>query len=307
MTAILLFFVFASASLGTYATMAGSGNGVMGRRLAAVRRRGGHVMAADLADELQAPLTQRLMAPVVHWFYQQIRRLTPASALEQTRLQLAQAGVQVDPVHWLGVQALASVGGALAALTLASPLLVARPVGAMFAVAVVLVLGWRLPPFWLARQTTLRRKAVERTLPDVLDLLSVSVEAGLGFDGAAQKVSEKFPEPVSGEFREYLKAIRLGATRADALRSLAARVDLADMRTFCAALIQADQLGVPIGKVLRTQSEAMRTRRKQRVEEKAMQLPLKMLFPLLLFIFPTIFIVVLGPVVIQFLTVFITR
>jgi tight adherence protein C len=231
-------------------------------------------------------------------------RLTPASAAARTRQKLNHAGMPMEPGHFLGLQALLAAGGGLACFTLISPLLATKPAGALGLVAAVVVLGWRAPDFWLSRQITARRRGVEKALPDVLDLLSVSVEAGLGFDGAAQKVSEKFPEPVSGEFREYLKAIRLGSSRVDALRSFADRVDLADVRTFCAALIQADQLGVSIGKVLRAQSEAMRVLRKQRVEERAMQLPIKLLFPLILFIFPTIFIVVLGPVVIQFLTVF---
>lgn len=305
--ALLLFFLFASASLTTYLAMEGPGDAAVRRRLLQVRRGGASPGAAEMDIELQAPLFQRLLAPFFRWFYNEVRRLTPASGVARTRLKLSQAGVQMDPAHFLGMQALASLGGAFSMLTLASPALAEKPEGALLGVVVALFLGWRVPDFWLSTQITARRKGVERALPDVLDLLSVSVEAGLGFDGAAQKVSEKFPEPVSGEFREYLKAIRLGSSRSDALRALADRVALADMRTFCAALIQADQLGVSIGKVLRTQSEAMRVKRKQRVEEKAMQLPLKLLFPLILFIFPTIFIVVLGPVVIQFLTAFTTR
>lgn len=166
------------------------------------------------------------------------------------------------------------------------------------------VLGLQLPEFWLSRTITRRKKALEKALPDVLDLLSVSVEAGLGFDGAVQKVSEKFSEPTSDEFGSFLKEVRLGKPRADALRNLAQRTGLPDMQTFVAAIIQADQLGVSLSKILRIQSEQMRIKRKQKAEERAMQTPIKLLFPLILFIFPTLFVVILGPLVISFLTTF---
>lgn len=160
-------------------------------------------------------------------------------------------------------------------------------------------IGLYLPDVWLKTKTNERQLQLSRSLPDVLDVLTVSVEAGLGFDGAIQKVSEKFSGPVAEEFGTYLKEVRLGKKRADALRNLSLRADIPEMRSFTAAIIQADALGVSISKVLRVQSDQLRVKRRQAAEEKAMKLPIKMLFPLVLFIFPTIFIVLLGPVLIQ--------
>lgn len=160
-------------------------------------------------------------------------------------------------------------------------------------------IGLYLPDVWLKTKTNERQLQLSRSLPDVLDVLTVSVEAGLGFDGAVQKVSEKFSGPVAEEFGTYLKEVRLGKKRADALRNLSLRADIPEMRSFTAAIIQADALGVSISKVLRVQSDQLRVKRRQAAEEKAMKLPIKMLFPLVLFIFPTIFIVLLGPVLIQ--------
>src|SRR5690606_20026233 len=166
---------------------------------------------------------------------------------------------------------------------------------------------WILPEFWVSRLGTQRRATLSRALPDVLDLLSVSVEAGLGFDGAIQKVSEKFPDPTAAEFGEYLKEVRLGKTREEALRNLAERTGLPELKAFAAARIQADRLGVSLSRVLRVQSDQLRTQRMQRAEEAAMQTPIKMVFPLVFFIFPTIFVVLLGPAIIQLVTNFIGR
>jgi tight adherence protein C len=221
---------------------------------------------------------------------------------QSIQLKLVQAGNPMGPNHFLGLQTLVAAGLSLAGLMISSPFLEKKPAAAGGLMLIVLILGWRMPEFWLSRMVTQRRRLIDKALPDVLDLLSVSVEAGLGLDGAIQKVGEKFPEPTAGEFRELLKQVRLGTPRADALRTLADRTGLPDMRTFTAAVIQAEQLGVSISRVLRAQSEALRVKRKQKIEERAMALPLKMLFPLILFIFPTVFIVVLGPVVINFVT-----
>lgn len=165
-------------------------------------------------------------------------------------------------------------------------------------------IGLCLPYVLLEQMITKRKIALQQELPDVLDLLTVSVEAGLGFDGALVKLSEKMKGQMVDEFTRMLQEIRIGVSRKDALRALAERCDVQDISLFTGALIQADQLGVSISKVLRIQSLDMREKRKQRAEEQGMKAPIKMLFPLVFFIFPALLIVLLGPAVIQMFEIF---
>jgi tight adherence protein C len=304
-TALILLLVFAATVTATYLAMSPSSQTVLVRQRAAAIRRTGFVRTADgsLVDaEMELPFAQRVLGPMLDRVAEFMLRLTPGRVQQSIQLKLLQAGNPMGPNHFLGLQTLVAAGLSLAGLMISSPFLEKKPAAAGGLMLIVLILGWRMPEFWLSRMVTQRRRLIDKALPDVLDLLSVSVEAGLGLDGAIQKVGEKFPEPTAGEFRELLKQVRLGTPRADALRTLADRTGLPDMRTFTAAVIQAEQLGVSISRVLRAQSEALRVKRKQKIEERAMALPLKMLFPLILFIFPTVFIVVLGPVVINFVT-----
>ena len=164
-----------------------------------------------------------------------------------------------------------------------------------------------LPYIMLEQKIAKRKLTLQQELPDVLDLLTVSVEAGLGFDGALVKLSEKMKGQMVDEFNRMLQEIRIGVSRKDALRALAERCDVQDISLFASALIQADQLGVSISKVLRIQSLDMREKRKQRAEEQGMKAPIKMLFPLVFFIFPALLIVLLGPAVIQMINIFTKR
>ena len=163
------------------------------------------------------------------------------------------------------------------------------------------VAGLILPDQYLKIRGNSRQADIQRSLPDILDLLTVSVEAGLGFDSALSKVVEKTRGVMSDEFMRVLQEIKMGKPRRDALRDLGVRLGNDDLQTFIGAIIQADQLGVSIGNVLRLQSEQMRIKRQQRAEEKAMKAPIKMLIPLVVFIFPTLFVVLLGPAVLRFL------
>ncbi|MPM46287.1 hypothetical protein SDC9_92985 [bioreactor metagenome] len=165
-------------------------------------------------------------------------------------------------------------------------------------------IGLFLPYVLLEQMIAKRKIALQQELPDVLDLLTVSVEAGLGFDGALVKLSEKMKGQMVDEFTHMLQEIRIGVSRKDALRALADRCNVQDISLFTGALIQADQLGVSISKVLRIQSLDMREKRKQRAEEQGMKAPIKMLFPLVFFIFPALLIVLLGPAVIQMIEIF---
>jgi len=158
-------------------------------------------------------------------------------------------------------------------------------------------IGYVLPGIWLGQQIRKRKNNLIKALPDALDLLTISVEAGLAFDSAMQRVAEKWDNELSREFRKVLSDVRLGRVRRDALKDMVARCGVDDIQTFIAAVIQAEQLGVSISKILRVQSDQMRIRRRQRAEEKAHQAPIKMLFPMVFLIFPALFVVILGPAV----------
>lgn len=166
------------------------------------------------------------------------------------------------------------------------------------------LIGYLFPQSWLKAQTKKRQTEIEKTLPDVLDLLTVSVEAGLGFDAALLKVVEKQKGALAEEFFKVLQEIKMGRPRRDALRDLGQRNSIEDLNSMVASLVQADQLGIPIAGVLRNQSKQIRQKQRQRAEEKAQKAPVKMMIPLVFFVFPSIFIVILGPAVIQIIDMF---
>jgi tight adherence protein C len=157
--------------------------------------------------------------------------------------------------------------------------------------------GFLLPGIWLGRKIKQRKHNVLKSMPDALDLLSISVEAGLGFDLALQRVGDKWDNELSREFRRLVSDTRLGTPRRDAMRMMADRCGVEELSNFVQAIVQAEQLGVSIGKILKVQSEQMRIRRRQRAEELAHQAPVKMLFPMVFLIFPSILVVILGPAI----------
>lgn len=250
-----------------------------------------------LEDELMSrSFYQRVIQPGVSRVALSLGRLAPSGVTERARIRLQQAGRPMELPLFVGMKMLFSLTAGGTGLILTGAWGAGSfAVREAILVLTVCVLGWQLPDFWLSRSIERRRTQLEKALPDVLDVLSISVEAGLGLDGAIQKVAEKFTDPTSTEFRGYLKEVRLGKPRAEALRDLAARSSVADMKSFAAAVIQAEQLGASLAKVLRVQSDQMRQKRKQRAEEQAAKAPVKMLLPLVFFIFPSIFVVILGP------------
>ena len=160
-------------------------------------------------------------------------------------------------------------------------------------------LGFRLPDIWLAIIIKKRKFEIQIALPDMIDLITISVEAGLGLYAAIQRVSMRFFNPLSEEFLRTLQEVRLGRTNTEAMRDLVRRADVEDLTMFISSLIQAETLGVPIANVLRAQSDRLRDKRRQRAREQAQKAPLKMLFPLVIFIFPALFVVILGPALLK--------
>lgn len=170
--------------------------------------------------------------------------------------------------------------------------------------AAVTMCGWYTPDFYLRQKILDRKNEVEKTLPDTLDLITVSVEAGMSFDGALLKTVDKGKGVLAAEFLKVLNECKMGKTRREALRDMAERIRADDLTNFISSIIQADQMGLGISNVLRIQSNQMRRKRRQRAEEKAMKAPVKMLIPMVLFIFPAIFVVLLGPAIIKMIELF---
>jgi len=248
--------------------------------------------------ELSQPFTQRVIAPILKGLASFITRFTPANTIEATRHKLELAGRPYNwgPTEFFGFRVLgAAVLGVLAFLLLwmgKQPFQI-HAIGTIIGAA----LGFLLPVLWLSGKIRRRQDEVIKALPDALDLLTICVEAGLGFDAAMAKVAEKWENELSRAFGRVIHEIRLGKLRREALREMERNVGVTDVTSFVAAVIQADQLGVSMAKVMRIQSEQMRIKRRQRAEEKAHQAPIKMLFPMVFLIFPSIYIVLLGPAV----------
>jgi tight adherence protein C len=248
--------------------------------------------------ELQQPFFDRAVRPIVKRLAALGRRGDQGGMIARTDAKLEKAGYPggLRGADWIGVKLLALIGGAVLAALLGLGL--AGPTGALLFALVGGAVGFIGPEFWLGRRIRGRAEEMVLQLPDALDLLTISVEAGLGFDAALAKVVEKMEGPLVNEFRQALAEIRMGRTRREALRDVASRADSQPINNFIGAIVQAEQLGVPIAKVLQIQSNQLRIVRRQRAEEAAAKAPVKMLFPMVGCIFPTIFIVILGPAVI---------
>ena len=169
---------------------------------------------------------------------------------------------------------------------------------------IMAMVGYLLRVYWLRGKVKKRQKVILKTLPDAIDLMTISVEAGLAFDGAMQRVAEKWDNELGQEFKKALSEMRVGKTKREALHELVQRTGVPDLSTFVASIVQADQLGVSIAKVLKIQSEQMRIRRRQRAEEQAHKAPILLMIPMVFLIFPATYIVLLGPAVPKMLTAF---
>src|SRR5688572_6887420 len=260
----------------------------------------GSVQAKNLEElELQQPFIERTLRPLAARLSGFVARVTSQSFSERTEKRLALAGYpgNLRIGDWLGIKAIGALVNAGIFFLLFG--LLGRNIFAGIALAAVgLGMGYTLPEFWLGGRVKKRQKAILLQIPDALDLLTISVRAGLGFDGALGKVVEKLKGPLTDEFRRALAEIRVGKTRREALRDIVPRTEVGALTNFIGAIIQAEQLGVSISKVLQVQSEQLRIERRQRAEEQAAKAPIKMLFPLVGCIFPSLFIVILGPALI---------
>jgi tight adherence protein C len=263
----------------------------------------GTMQAKNLEElELQAPFIERTLRPLAAGLSDRMSRVASTSFTEKTEKRLALAGNPGDlrVADWLGIKGIAAaIGGILFFFLFAIVGVLGFPffIGAGMSLVGALF-GYTVPEFWLGGRVKKRQKGILMMIPDALDLLTISVRAGLGFDAALGKVVEKLKGPLSDEFRRALAEVRVGKARRDALRDIVPRTEVVPLTNFIGAIIQAEQLGVSISKVLQVQSEQLRIERRQRAEEQAAKAPIKMLFPLVGCIFPSLFIVILGPAII---------
>lgn len=256
-------------------------------------------VAGAREDELAKPLAQRTVGPIVIGVGNFLKRFTPVGYLEKKQRKLMLAGYpgNLDAPAFVVIKLLTTALGLGAGFLLIDY----GSDGLMRTVLFIMpiVLGFFGPDAWLERKVDERRQAMLRALPDILDLLVISVEAGLGFDSALSRVVATVPGPLSEEFFRMLQETRVGVSRRDAMRHLMERTDLDELRSFLLAMIQAEAFGVTIARVLRVQADEMRVKRRQRAQEKAFAAPVKLVFPLVFCIFPSLFIVLLGPAAIQ--------
>ncbi|HEY3310479.1 MAG TPA: type II secretion system F family protein [Anaerolineales bacterium] len=252
--------------------------------------------------ELSQPFAERVIYPFMRRFGELASRNTPQNVLQETtrKLELAgRAGFIDAPMLLASRFVVAAVLGVLVFVVFTFSILAGPISRALLYSMIALGIGFFLPQLWLNEQIKRRQVEIRKAMPDALDLLTICVEAGLGFDAAISNVAKKWDNELSLAFARVIREIQLGKLRREALKSMADRIDLAEMSSFVAAIIQSEQLGVSMAKVLRIQSEQMRMRRRQYAEELAHQAPVKMLLPMVGFIFPSIFIVLMTPAILQ--------
>jgi tight adherence protein C len=269
-------------------------------RLAEYSQRGDAVSLEEI--ELSQPFTDRVVLPIMKKIGEISTRFTPQHVLQSTEKKLELAGnpARIDASTFLSLRfvAAAGLGGFLFVVFLFSK---TWPVSReLLIVAIFVLLGFFFPTLWLKSKIDNRQKQVRKAMPDALDLLTICVEAGLGFDAAMSKVNEKWDNELSLAFGRAIREIQLGKIRREALKDMSDRVGIAEMTSFTAAIIQSEVLGVSMAKVLRIQADQMRIKRRQRAEEEAHKAPIKMILPMGIFIFPSLLIILLTPAGLSF-------
>ncbi len=254
--------------------------------------------AAPVVERVQAPLVNRMFGPIARTFRNSLSRLYPSSEVDRVHADLLKAGLTgtVRAEEFVAVQA----GTVMLGIAVGLIGLVSGVVSVKMGLALLFILpmiGGLVPSYWLRHRIKVRRERVTNDLPDLLDLMCISVAAGLGLEQAMQVSCARFESPVCDELRLTLREMELGLSRHDALENMKLRTDIDDLVTFAVVLSQADALGLPIGRVLQAQADEMRDKRRQRARERAAKVPVKILFPLALCFLPAIMIIVLGPMV----------
>jgi tight adherence protein C len=269
-------------------------------RLAEATQRGEAVSLEQI--ELQQPFAERVLLPIIEKIGEISTRFTPQKLLQETTLKLELAGNpgRIDAATFLATRFVGAAifGGGLLMISLlsSSPWTIGRTI---LIVGSFTVIGFFFPQLWLQSRINARQNEVRKALPDALDLLTICVEAGLGFDAAMSKVAEKWENELSVMFGRTIREVQLGKTQREALRDMADRLGLPELTSFVAAVIQSQILGVSLAKVLRIQSDQLRMKRRQFAEELAHKAPVKMIIPMALLTFPSIMIILMAPAAFQ--------
>jgi tight adherence protein C len=266
-------------------------------RLGSIRRAAHYGRSRREPGELDdGTFRDRALVPMKTGLARAVLRITPGGSVDRVATKLLNAGLgrKVSPSGFLASKALLAVGGFLGGQVVAGAMGALASKGLLLGIGLCLI-GFVLPDVFVTFKTRGRREVLRAELPDALDLLAVSVEAGLGFDGAISKLTEHMDGPLADEFALALGEMRIGESRQNALTKMMQRVGTPEFSAFVRAIIQADQLGISLGRILKVQAADTRIRRQLTAEERAMKAPIKMLFPTVLFIFPAMFIVILGP------------
>jgi tight adherence protein C len=258
----------------------------------------------ELNAELEKSFGERVLAPLQARAVGIGRRISGADTAQRIRRKLDLAG---NPAGWTVDRVLSGkVIGAVAGLIggLVFQLMLDSPTVKIVIVIGATAIGFFAPNLYLYQKAHERAERLQRDLPDAIDLLTISVESGLGFDAALQQVARNTDGPLAEELSRVMREMQIGQGRADALRAMGERSSVGDLRTFVGAMVQADSFGIPVAQVLRVQSAEMRVKRRQRAEEKAQQVPVKITIPLIFCILPTLFIAVMGPAVLSIMDSF---
>ncbi len=277
-----------------------SGEDPLQERLAEFAARGETVNLEQI--ELSQPFSDRVVVPLARKFGEFATRFTPQNAIQSAahKIELAGNPRMLDPaIFWASRFVVAIFLGGFLILVFSISKMSIGLLQRLIVVGLFMVLGFYIPEMLLSSRITRRQKEIRKAMPDALDLLTICVEAGLGFDGAMAKVYEKWDNELSLAFGRVIREIQLGKLRRDALRDMANRLGIPEMTSFVAAVIQSEQLGVSMAKVLRIQADQMRMKRRQHAEEEAHKAPIKMLIPMALLIFPSICIVLMAPAVLM--------
>ena len=260
---------------------------------------------SELTQDLDRPFAERVLAPMQGRALGIGKRLSGADTSDRIRHKLDLAG---NPPGWtidrvIAFKVLGAAVGLLVGFGITQLLGAGVPI-TVLGTAGGLVVGYMAPNLYLYQVAYDRTARMQRALPDAIDLMTISVESGLGFDAAVQQVAKNTEGPLADEFARVLREMQIGQSRSDSLRAMGARSNVPELQTFVSAMIQADSFGIPIAQVLRVQSSEIRVKRRQRAEEKAQQVPVKITIPLIFTILPCLFIAVMGPAAISIMDSF---
>jgi tight adherence protein C len=304
METLLLAMSVAAVAGGLGLAAVGVGQSLNGRRVATSASEVLLGEGPGYDEEIDRPFSERLLGPAWGSFRKAGRIVTPSWQMKRMRRHAQLAGLGPGGVEGLlAIKAAAvAVGATIIPLAMAA-------LGASFGPVVLWAImggafGFFLPDLWIAKKGVARQNDIRRMLPETIDLMAIAVQAGMGLEGAIELVARKLPGPLGEELQRLLQEIQLGSSRRQALQKLRGRTEIQELSTFAMALIQADTIGSPVSEVLQTHAKEMRLMRRQRAREVAAKLPVKLLFPLLLTIFPALMIIVIGPAIISIVAAF---